>query len=337
MTNKWQTPALVVEYLDTAYPQALTVATLVTYTGSSETTVRKALKELVLDGEVIKDGTAYRRPLHETGSNAIGPDATFFDPSPAEMDSTMREQISSPVTDHDVQHDMDEHVVVEGLSAMLETRDAHTTLLDALRTAGHDVDEWADDPTMLQDYAEAVKFHVETSQNAETPVEPEAGTSDQPADAEASDDDEELDDDFLVEDMDGAPYPEEWQERLRAEYRKSGPEAAVELAKKIAVESTTGKKRYSPRRDNPDRPVRVNQKTGSKLQVVPRVDFEDWSSRRDGTTVRIGEDIVTFPWYTICHTHSTFVGAKKIMAAWAYSTNPESFCHGCKEVTDAGR
>lgn len=293
MTNKWQTPALVVEYLDTAYPQALTVATLVTYTGSSETTVRKALKELVLDGEVIKDGTAYRRPLHETGSNAIGPDATFFDPSPAEMDATMREQISSPATDPDAQHDMDEHVVVEGLEGMVEARQMASTT--------------------------------------------EVGTTDQPEDAGASDDDEELDDDFLVEDMDGAPYPEEWQERLRAEYRKSGPEAAVELAKKIAVESTTGKKRYSPRRDNPDRPVRVNQKTGSKLQVVPRVDFEDWSSRRDGTTVRIGEDIVTFPWYTICHTHSTFVGTKKIMAAWAYSTNPESFCHGCKEVTDAGR
>src|SRR3954447_26318586 len=112
MTDKWQTPALVVEYLDTAYPQALTVATLVTYTGRSETTVRKALKELVLDGEVVKDGIAYRRPLHETGSNAIRPGATLLAPSPAEMDATMREQISSPVIDPDdpdhinVQHDM---------------------------------------------------------------------------------------------------------------------------------------------------------------------------------------------------------------------------------------
>lgn len=37
-----------------------------------------------------------------------------------------------------------------------QTRTEHESLLDELRTAGHNVSQWADDPSMLRAYAQAI-------------------------------------------------------------------------------------------------------------------------------------------------------------------------------------
>lgn len=99
--------------------------------------------------------------------------------------------------------------------------------------------------------------------------------------------------------------------------------AEAEAADHVATgDEKPAKKKYAPRRENPPRPIRKNQKTGSELQVVPAGEVPDGFSTEDPTP----------PWYTLCHTHHTSVGSKKIMGAWAYSTNPEKFCGGCRDA-----
>jgi hypothetical protein len=98
---------------------------------------------------------------------------------------------------------------------------------------------------------------------------------------------------------------------------------------------TPAKKKYAPRRENPTRPIRKNQKTGSELQVVPQAELDAWLKNAEAHAQFRGNGEKTFPWYAICHTHSEFTGAKKIMAAWAFSTNPEKFCLGCRDALTA--
>lgn len=210
---------LVEDQLDTVR-QGYTVSELMDLVDKSETSIRKALKELIGQGVAVKDENGnYRRPFYNT------------DPSEAEMDATMREQMATSIPEDEVRPE-------------------------------HDEEE----------------------------------------------------------------KPSAQQEELEKVLRDS-----LEDAKKSATDKPA-KKKYAPRRENPDRPIRKNHKTGSELQVVPPADFKVWYEKTEASATNSGEDAVAYAWYTICHTHSMFTGTNKIMAAWAYSTNPEKFCPGCHEA-----
>lgn len=121
--------------------------------------------------------------------------------------------------------------------------------------------------------------------------------------------------------LDGNPASEMPQEAETPVATEAGStdQSAVEEAPEAPQPATDGKRKYRPRRENPDRPVRTNHKTGSKIQVVPASDSTDGGS----------------PWFTVCLTHDVRVGSPKIMAAWSKSTNPEVFCPGCADALKA--